>query len=153
VTVFANVFTKTLRDQRKALAGWSIGLAVLVLLEAALWPTVRNMGDLGEFIQGYPEALRELFKIDEFASGAGFLNGELYSLMLPILNWCSVQRSAPGPPCISSGSPRPTTSTLSDTSPIVTCVVIRHRLRGIACRTRVARSRGGIRSRRFQAIR
>jgi ABC-2 type transport system permease protein len=85
MTVLANVFLKTLRDQRKALVGWSIGLAVLVLLEAALWPTVRNMGNLREFIANYPEALRELFKVDQFASGTGFLNGELYSLMLPIL--------------------------------------------------------------------
>jgi ABC-2 type transport system permease protein len=85
MTVLTNVFVKTLRDQRKALVGWSVGLAVLVVLEAALWPTVRNMGDLREFIANYPEAIRELFKIDEFASGIGFLNGELYSLLLPIL--------------------------------------------------------------------
>lgn len=83
--MLTNVFVKTLRDQRRALIGWSIGLAVLVLLEAALWPTVRNMGNFQEFIANYPEALRELFKIDQFASGTGFLNGELYSLLLPIL--------------------------------------------------------------------
>ena len=83
--MLTNVFVKTLRDQRRALVGWSIGLAVLVLLEAALWPTVRNMGNLQDFIANYPEALRELFKIDQFATGNGFFNGELYSLMLPIL--------------------------------------------------------------------
>lgn len=83
--MLANVFLKTLRDQRRGFVGWSIGLVVLVLLEAALWPTVRGMGNLQEFIAGYPEALRELFKIDQFATGAGFLNGELYSLVLPIL--------------------------------------------------------------------
>jgi len=85
MTMLTNVFVKTLRDQRRALAGWSMGLAVLVLLEAALWPTVRNMGNLQDFIASYPEALRELFKIDQFATGNGFFNGELYSLMLPIL--------------------------------------------------------------------
>lgn len=85
MTVFANVFVKTLRDQRRALVVWSVGLAVLVVLEAALWPTVRNMGNIREFIANYPEALRELFKIDQFATGSGFLNGELYSLLLPIL--------------------------------------------------------------------
>lgn len=83
--MLTNVFLKTLRDQRKGLVGWSIGLIVLVLLEAALWPTVQGMGNLQDFIAGYPEALRELFKLDQFASGTGFLNGELYSLVLPIL--------------------------------------------------------------------
>ena len=83
--MFTNVFTKTLRDQRRALVGWSIGLVVLVLLESALWPTVRDMGNLADFVANYPEPMKELFKLDQFGTGAGFLNGELYSLMLPIL--------------------------------------------------------------------
>jgi ABC-2 type transport system permease protein len=29
--------------------------------------------------------MKELFKLDQFGTGSGFLNGELYSLMLPIL--------------------------------------------------------------------
>lgn len=57
--MLANVFLKTLRDQRRGFVGWSIGLIVLVLLEAALWPTVGGMGNLQEFIAGYPEALRK----------------------------------------------------------------------------------------------
>ena len=83
--MLTNVFLKTLRDQRRALAGWSIGLVVLVLLESALWPTVRNMGNLADFVANYPDAMKELFKLDQFGTGTGFLNGELYSLMLPIL--------------------------------------------------------------------
>jgi ABC-2 type transport system permease protein len=83
--MLTNVFLKTLRDQRRALVGWGVGLVVLVLLEAALWPTVQNMGDLERFIANYPDALRELFKLDQFGTATGFLNGELYSLMLPIL--------------------------------------------------------------------
>jgi ABC-2 type transport system permease protein len=83
--MLTNVFTKTLRDQRRALVGWSIGLVLLVVLESALWPTVRHMGNLDEFIANYPDALKELFKLDQFGAGTGFLNGELYSLMLPIL--------------------------------------------------------------------
>jgi ABC-2 type transport system permease protein len=83
--MLTNVFLKTLRDQRRTLVGWSIGLVLLVLLESALWPTVQNMGNLEEFVANYPEAMKELFKLDQFGTGSGFLNGELYSLMLPIL--------------------------------------------------------------------
>jgi ABC-2 type transport system permease protein len=83
--MLTNVFAKTLRDQRRALTGWSIGVVLLVLLESALWPTVRHMGNLDEFVANYPDALKELFKLDQFGTGTGFLNGELYSLMLPIL--------------------------------------------------------------------
>lgn len=80
-----NVFTKSLWDQRRGLLGWGIGVAVLVLLEAALWPTVRAMPGFEEFLDNYPEAMRELFNLNEFATGRGFLNAELYSLILPIL--------------------------------------------------------------------
>jgi ABC-2 type transport system permease protein len=83
--MLANVYLKTMRDQRRALVGWSVGLLLVVFLEAALWPTVRDMGGLREFVESYPEALRSLFKLDQFATGAGFLNGELYSALLPIL--------------------------------------------------------------------
>lgn len=83
--MLTNVFLKTLRDQRRALVGWSIGLVLLVLLESALWPTVRDMGNLADFVANYPEPMKELFKLDQFGTGSGFLNGELYSLMLPIL--------------------------------------------------------------------
>jgi ABC-2 type transport system permease protein len=80
-----SVFTKTLWDQRRGLLGWSIGLAALVLIFGAFWPSVRDMPGLDEFLANYPEGLRELFNIDAMTTGAGFMNAELYSLMLPVL--------------------------------------------------------------------
>jgi ABC-2 type transport system permease protein len=79
------VYFKTLRDQRRALVGWSIGLILLVLLESALWPSIRDMPDLNTFIAHYPEAMRELFKMDDFGTGRGFVNAELFSAVLPVL--------------------------------------------------------------------
>jgi ABC-2 type transport system permease protein len=72
----ANVFTKTLRDQRRSLIGWSIGITTLVLVEGALWPSIRDMPNLDEFLSSYPDAM---------TTGTGFLNAELYTLVLPIL--------------------------------------------------------------------
>ncbi|GAA0804769.1 ABC transporter permease subunit [Spirilliplanes yamanashiensis] len=83
--MLGSVFSKALRDQRRALIGWSTGVALLVLLMAALWPSVRDMPDLSEFIAGYPEPMRELFRMEDFATGTGFLNAELFSSILPIL--------------------------------------------------------------------
>ncbi|MFX0577857.1 ABC transporter permease subunit [Nocardia nepalensis] len=79
------VFTKCLRDQRRGLIGWSIGIASLVLLESAIWPSFSNMSGMQEFLKNYPEALRKLFNLDQFVTGAGFLNAELFSMLLPIL--------------------------------------------------------------------
>jgi ABC-2 type transport system permease protein len=80
-----SVYLKSLRDQRRALLGWSVGIVLLVLLEAALWPSVRDMPDLTQFLAGYPQAMRELFNLEDFGTGTGFLNAELFSALLPIL--------------------------------------------------------------------
>jgi ABC-2 type transport system permease protein len=85
MNVLGTVFRKGLRDQRRSLIGWSIGVLLLVLLESALWPSIRNMPDLNTFLANYPEAFRKMFNIEDFGTGTGFVNTELFSLMLPIL--------------------------------------------------------------------
>jgi ABC-2 type transport system permease protein len=83
--MLANVFTKTVRDQRRSLIGWSIGVAALILIEGALWPSVRDMPNLDEFLAGYPDALKEAFNLGAMTTGTGFLNAELYTMVLPVL--------------------------------------------------------------------
>lgn len=83
--MLATLFGKALRDQRRALIGWSIGIAALVGLEAALWPSMRDMPGIQELLAGYPEPLRKLFKLEDLISGTGFMNAELFSVMLPLL--------------------------------------------------------------------
>ncbi|MER7246877.1 ABC transporter permease subunit [Kribbella sp. NPDC000426] len=81
--MFRNVFLKSLYDARRGLIGWSIAIAVLVLLECALWPSVRDMPDLQQLYQSFPEQLRKFFNLDAMTTGNGFLNAELFTLMLP----------------------------------------------------------------------
>ncbi|MTE16881.1 ABC transporter permease [Nocardia aurantiaca] len=83
--MFGTVYSKCLRDQRRGLIGWSLGIVALVLLESALWPSISHISGFQELLNNYPESLRKLFSIDEFTTGTGFLNTELYSVMLPIL--------------------------------------------------------------------
>ncbi|WP_433664616.1 ABC transporter permease subunit [Nocardia sp. CA-128927] len=80
-----NVYTKSLRDQRRGLVGWSIGVILLVLLESAIWPTFSDMAGMQSFLKNYPEAMQKLFNLDQFSTGTGFLNAELFTMLLPIL--------------------------------------------------------------------
>jgi ABC-2 type transport system permease protein len=80
-----NVFLKSLRDQRWALVGWGTGVVLLVLIESSVWPTVRDMPDFSEFVQAYPEAMQELFDLESMATASGFMNAELFTLVLPLL--------------------------------------------------------------------
>jgi len=82
--MFRNVYLKSLYDARRGLFGWSVAIALLVLLESALWPSVRGM-NLGEMYASFPEELRKFFDLEAMTTGAGFLNAELFTLLLPSL--------------------------------------------------------------------
>ena len=56
-----------------------------MLSEAAVWPTMRDMPDLSHFLDSYPKAMRDLFDLDAMATGTGFMNAELFTLMMPML--------------------------------------------------------------------
>ena len=80
-----SIFRKALWDQRRSLPVWGSAISLFIFLEAALWPSMESMASLDEYLQDFPEPLRELFAINEMTTGRGFLNAELFTLMLPIL--------------------------------------------------------------------
>ena len=83
-----NVFLKTVRDQRRALTWWSIGLFGTVLMYGAVYPSIReNAQALNEYMDSFPEVFREAFlgESGDFTSPAGYLNTELFGFFGPLL--------------------------------------------------------------------
>ena len=77
---------KSLRDQRKAVAWWIFGLLVLCTVQLWVYPTIRkSAADLKKFLDLYPDALKKIFRMQDYTSGPGYLSTELFSLMLPII--------------------------------------------------------------------
>jgi ABC-2 type transport system permease protein len=55
---------------------------------AAIFPSIESSPDFNELIENYPDVLKSLFGLSEggdITSGAGYLDVELFSLMLPLL--------------------------------------------------------------------
>jgi ABC-2 type transport system permease protein len=80
------LFRRGIRDHRRALAAWCAGVSLYALMIAAVFPSVRDAG-LQDIVKKYPEALKSLFGISGGASlstGPGYLDVELFSLMLPL---------------------------------------------------------------------
>jgi ABC-2 type transport system permease protein len=76
-----------LRDHRRALACWCVGVAAYVGLIAAIFPSIEGSPEFDELLESYPEILKSLFGIAEggsITSGPGFLDAELFSFMLPL---------------------------------------------------------------------
>ncbi|MGH2710609.1 MAG: ABC transporter permease subunit [Actinomycetota bacterium] len=82
-----NVFLKTLRDRRRAIAGWSVGLVAMTVFSVALYPSVKeNAADLAKLTESLPKEILALVGGDiDFASGAGFLHSRFFAFLGPLL--------------------------------------------------------------------
>jgi ABC-2 type transport system permease protein len=83
----AELFWRGLRDHRRSLAAWCVGVIAYAGLIAAIFPSIEGSPELDELIESYPDVLQELFGLEEggsITSGAGYLDAELFSFMLPI---------------------------------------------------------------------
>lgn len=86
--MLGSVLLKSLRDLRRSFAWWTVGLAGLVALMLAVYPTVRDNPDLNRLVEEYPDALKAFIAFGgavDYVSGAGYLGSELFSLMVPLL--------------------------------------------------------------------
>ena len=83
-----SVAAKTLRDLRRGFLWWSVGLAGMVALMVAVYPTVRDNPALNKFVEQYPDTLKAFIGFGgpvDYTSAAGYLGSELFSFMVPLL--------------------------------------------------------------------
>jgi ABC-2 type transport system permease protein len=83
-----SVLTKTLFDRRRSIIGWAIGVAAASLFVALLFPVVRDTPEIVDLLESYPEAMLEMFGIDDintYTEPAGFLQTQLFSVYVPLL--------------------------------------------------------------------
>jgi ABC-2 type transport system permease protein len=82
-----SVFLKTLRDRRRALFWWMVGLMGMTFITVGFWPTIEESGEeLNRLVEDLPPALRNLAGGDlDLTSPAGYLSGRVFSFLAPIL--------------------------------------------------------------------
>jgi ABC-2 type transport system permease protein len=83
-----SVALKTLWDYRRSLVWWGLGIVALIALYGAIYPTVRDLPDIDELLEGYPDALKAFIGASDgldFSSAEGYLQTEAFSFMLPLL--------------------------------------------------------------------
>ena len=81
------ILVQTLRERRRSLLWWTLGLAALVVLNVAFYPSVRDDQALSDYAKDLPESVRALFAGGELdlASPAGYLNSQVFALMAPLI--------------------------------------------------------------------
>ena len=54
------LFRRGVRDHRRALLGWCVGIAGYIALVASIFPSIESSPELNELIERYPDALKSL---------------------------------------------------------------------------------------------
>ena len=79
-----SVFGKTLWDQRRVLAGWTIGVTAVGLLYAAFYPTI-NTPQMADVLDSFPEGLLDMIGFTDVFSAAGYVGSTTFGLLGPAL--------------------------------------------------------------------
>ncbi len=77
---------KTWRDRWRGLAAWTIGLALIGVVELYVYPSIRDSAEgMASLVEAFPEAMQQMFRMSDYTSGAGFLSVEMFSIMVPLV--------------------------------------------------------------------
>ncbi|MFC5818448.1 ABC transporter permease subunit [Nonomuraea harbinensis] len=82
------MIAKTLRDYRRALIGWTIGISAFMGLYLAVYGSVKENPEVygPQAMAKFPGALKDLMGgMEDFTSGAGYLQSVVYQLFVPFL--------------------------------------------------------------------
>ena len=82
----SGLLTKAVRDQRRGMIGWGIGVAMVVLMYAAFYPSIKeSAADLQAYIDNLPDAIRNIVAGENYASPVGYLESEFFNTMGPLV--------------------------------------------------------------------
>lgn len=84
--LLSSVYAKGLREARRGLLGWGLGLAGYLGFAVGSWPSYsRNTRALEEIMKTIPEAVTAAFGISDLTTAVGYLEGQVFSFTLPLL--------------------------------------------------------------------
>lgn len=80
------LMNRTLRDRWRSTFGWGLALVMMAILQLSVYPSVaKSSANMQAFVDEWPDAFRQAFNLDAYTTGAGFLNAEMFSMMVPLV--------------------------------------------------------------------
>lgn len=77
---------KTFRDHWRSLSGWAAVIMFMTSIQLYVYPTIVKTGEgMNQFLDAFPETLKEIFRMQDYTSGPGYLSTELFSIMVPLV--------------------------------------------------------------------
>lgn len=77
---------RVLVEHRRGIFGWAFGLVALVAVQLGVYPTIRSSAtDWTSLTDAFPDAFKEIFRLQDYASERGYLSTELLSFTVPFI--------------------------------------------------------------------
>jgi ABC-2 type transport system permease protein len=79
---------KTLREYRRAIIGWLVGISAFLSLYLSIYPSISSNPDFAQqaVLAKYPGPLKDLMGgLADISSGGGYLQAVVYQLLVPLL--------------------------------------------------------------------
>lgn len=74
-----------LRAIRRSGSIWAISLVSLIAITVAFWPSFKGSTGMTDLFNQMPHELVQAFGLQDFGTAAGYLRGNLYALLVPLL--------------------------------------------------------------------
>lgn len=81
----SEVVRSGMRGTRRSGIIWAIVIALLVFVTVAFWPAFQGSSGISQAIDLLPSGVVQAFGLQDFGSPAGFLRGNLYDFIVPLL--------------------------------------------------------------------
>lgn len=80
------VAIKTWLDHWKSYIAWVSVALFLCIIQLSVYPSIVDSGEgIEALLDAFPEAYKEIFRMEDYTSGAGYLGTELFSLAIPFI--------------------------------------------------------------------
>lgn len=83
-----NIALKTIRDRRRMLLWWTIGIFAYSLMIAVFWPVIEDQQEqLASFLENYPSEMFAFLGIEsaeEMFTPAGYISSQSFGLLVPL---------------------------------------------------------------------
>ena len=79
------LLTRALAAQRRSGLIWAGALLLLTVSVLSVWPSLSDSGGLDNIVAGLSPELVAALGMEDFGSPVGYLNGNLYAMILPLL--------------------------------------------------------------------
>jgi ABC-2 type transport system permease protein len=84
--MLSSVFAKSVRDQRRSIMWWGLGLVLLTVVTELFYPSISTLPEFNDLLAEQDSLIRAFVgDVPDLTSPEGYLNSQVFFLMIPLL--------------------------------------------------------------------